>query len=75
MPKTETKKTKLDNLDFASEEWQKELLKEIELIRTTTDRADVTVVLKKKEIQHLKSDFQVDDISRIEEIREFTSQN
>ena len=75
LPKSETKKTKLDNLDFANEEWQKELLKEIELIRTTTDRADITVVLKKKEIQHLKSDFQVDDISRIEEIREFTSQN
>lgn len=76
-PTNHTKKNPTQNIEDAetNQSWEKEVMKEIELMRTTTDSSEITVVIKHKEVKHVKSDFQVDDISRIKEIRELTSQN
>lgn len=55
--------------------WQDEVIKEIDLIRTTTDISQVTVNIKHKEIHFLKTDFQVDDTKRLKEMRKLTRQN
>ncbi len=58
-----------------NQSYEAEVIKEIELMRTTTDKSDITVEIRNKEVKLMRSNFQVNDISRIKEIRDFTNQN
>ena len=52
--------------------WESELLKELDLIRKKTDSAYVELEIKKNKIQSSKTRFCVNDISRIQEMKDFT---
>ena len=51
---------------------ESELLKELDLIRKKTDSAYVELEIKKNKIQSSKTRFCVNDISRIQEMKDFT---
>ena len=54
---------------------ESELLKELDLIRKKTDSAYVELEIKKKNIQSSRARFHVNDISRIQEMKDFVRDN
>ena len=55
--------------------WESELLKELDLIRKKTDSAYVELEIKKNKIQSSRARFHVNDISRIQEMKDFVRDN
>ena len=76
--KEKLSKYKIDykkNTTKENQTWKDEVLKELELVRLTTDIAVAQITIKNNKVENIKTDFQVRDISRIKEMRDFTSEN
>lgn len=54
---------------------ESELLKELDLIRKKTDSSVIEIEIKKKNIQSSRARFHVNDISRIQEMKDFVRDN
>ncbi len=55
--------------------WEKDLIEEIKLICDNTDSSVIEIEIKKKNIQSSRARFHVNDISRIQEMKDFVRDN